>query len=39
MFEPVNKECYPEIIKIIQELKASEEKNVELIKDVIEKMR
>ncbi len=39
LFEPVNKECYPEIIKIIQELKASEEKNVELIKDVIEKMR
>lgn len=39
LFEPVNKECYPEIIKVIQELKASEEKNVELIKDVIEKMR
>lgn len=39
LFEPVNKECYPEIIKIVQELKASEEKNVELIKDVIEKMR
>ena len=39
LFEPVNKECYPEIIKITQELKASEEKNVELIKDVIEKMR
>ena len=39
LFEPVNKECYPEIIKIIQKLKASEEKNVELIKDVIEKMR
>lgn len=39
LFEPVKKECYPEIIKIIQELKASEEKNVELIKDVIEKMR
>lgn len=39
LFEPVNKECYPEIIKIIQELKTSEEKNVELIKDVIEKMR
>lgn len=38
LFEPVNKEFYPEIIKIIQELKASEEKNVELIKDVIEKM-
>ena len=39
LFEPVNKECYPEIIKVIQGLKASEEKNVELIKDVIEKMR
>lgn len=36
LFEPVNKECYPEIIKIMQELKASEEKNVELIKCVVD---
>ncbi len=36
LFEPVNKECYPEIIKIMQELKVSEEKNVELAKCVID---
>ena len=30
LFEPVNKERYPEVIKIMQELKESEEKNVEL---------
>ena len=38
LFEPVDKQCYPEIIKIMQELKASEEKNVEFTKCVIEKM-
>ena len=30
LFEPVNKECYPELIKILCELKASEEKSVKL---------
>jgi len=38
LFEPVNKECYPESVKIMQELKASEERNVELAKCVIEKI-
>ena len=36
LFEPVNKECYPEIVKIMQELKASEERNVELAKCVVD---
>ncbi len=31
LFEPVNKERYPELLKILKELKASEEKNVELV--------
>ena len=30
LFEPVNKERYPEVLKIMQELKESEGKNVEL---------
>lgn len=34
LFEPVNKECYPEITKVLQELKASEEKNMELAKQI-----
>ena len=38
LFEPVNKECYPEMIKIMQELKASEEKNVELAEKYLERM-
>ena len=38
LFEPVNKECYPEMIKIMQELKASEEKNVELAEEYLERM-
>jgi len=35
LFEPVNKERYPEIIKVLQELKASEEKNMELVKQIL----
>ncbi|MBR6642558.1 MAG: hypothetical protein IKL28_02720 [Lachnospiraceae bacterium] len=35
LFEPVNKERYPEIIKVLQELKASEKKNMELAKQIL----
>ena len=34
LFEPMNKELYPEVIKIMQELKESEEKNVELAEQI-----
>ena len=37
LFEPVSKECYPEIIKVLGKLKASEEQNVELAKRMIER--
>lgn len=36
LFDPVNKECYPEINKIIQDLKASEERNVELANRILQ---
>ena len=32
LFEPVEKTCYPEIVNVLEELKASEERNVELAK-------
>ena len=38
LFEPIDKGGYPEIVKTMQELKVSEEKNVEFTKCVIEKM-
>ena len=34
LFEPVDKTCYPEIVNVLEELKASEERNVELAKCV-----
>ena len=34
LFEPVDKTCYPEIVHVLEELKASEERNVELAKRV-----
>ena len=34
LFEPVDKTCYPEIVNVLEELKASEERNVELAKRV-----
>jgi len=34
LFEPVDKTCYPEIVSVLEELKASEERNVELAKRV-----
>ena len=34
LFEPVDKKCYPEIVNVLEELKASEERNVELAKRV-----
>ena len=34
LFEPVDKTCYPEIVSVLEELKASEERNVELAKCV-----
>ena len=34
LFEPVDKTCYPEIANVLEELKASEERNVELAKCV-----
>ncbi len=37
LFEPVNKTCYSEIMKVLGELKASEEQNVELAKRMIER--
>ena len=37
MFEPVDREHYLEAIKIIQKLKASEERNVELAKRILQK--
>ena len=37
LFEPIDKGGYPEIVKIMQELKVSEEKNVELAKRMIER--
>ena len=37
LFEQVSKECYPEIIKVLGKLKASEEQNVELAKRMIER--
>jgi len=35
LFEPVNKERYPEVLKIMQELKANEENNIELVKQIL----
>ena len=35
LFEPVNKGRYPEVLKIMQELKESEEKNVELAEQIL----
>lgn len=35
LFEPTNKERNPEVIKILQELKESEEKNVELAEQIL----
>ena len=35
LFEPENKECYSEVIKILRELKASEEKSVELAEQLL----
>ena len=32
LFEPVEKTRYPEIVNVLEELKASEERNVELAK-------
>ena len=32
--EPVDKTCYPEIVNVLEELKVSEERNVELAKCV-----
>ncbi len=32
LFDPVDKECYPKIIKVLEELRASEEQTCELIK-------
>ena len=34
LFEPVDKTCYPEIVSVLEKLKASEERNVELAKCV-----
>lgn len=35
LFQPMNKDTYPEIIKILQDLKASEKKNIELAEQVL----
>ncbi len=34
LFESVDKTCYPEIVNVLEELKASEERNAELAKCV-----
>lgn len=38
LFEPVDKGCYPEIVKVLETLKASEERNIELVKCMISKI-
>ena len=35
LFEPMNKDTYPELIKIMQELKASEKKNIDLAEQIL----
>ena len=35
LFQQMNKDTYPEIIKVLQELKASEKKNIELAKQIL----
>lgn len=37
LFRPINKECYPEIIEIIQAMRVSENRNVELAKRILQK--
>lgn len=38
LFEPVDKQCYPEIMKVLGELKESEERNIELVKSMMDEM-
>ena len=38
LFEPVDKTCYPEIVHVLEELKASEERNVELVEHVADRI-
>ena len=38
LFEPVDKTCYPEIVHVLEELKASEERNVELAEHVADRI-
>ena len=38
LFEPVDKQCYPEIMKVLGELKESEERNIELVKSMMGEM-
>ncbi len=38
LFEPVDKQCYPEIMKVLGKLKESEERNIELVKSMMDEM-
>ncbi len=38
LFEPVDKQCYPKIMKALGELKESEERNIELVKSMMGEM-